>query len=58
MKSNETLQEKFTQICDSCHQTAKEIIPKPLNNEEIEKLSKQQGKLKNDVKSTKKSKEQ
>ena len=62
-KENETPQEKWTRICDACHQAAKEIIPKPMkngrkNNEEIEKLSKQQQKLKNDLESTKNSKEQ
>ena len=62
-KENETPQEKWTRICDACHQAAKEIIPIPMkngrkNNEEIEKLSKQQQKLKNDLESTKNSKEQ
>ena len=62
-KENETPPEKWTRICDACHQAAKEIILKPMkngrkNNEEIEKLSKQQQKLKNDMESTKNSNEQ
>ena len=59
----ETPQEQWTRICDACHQAANEIFRKLIkngrkNNEEIEKLSEQQQMRRNDMESTKHSKEQ
>ena len=56
-KKDETPQDKWTRICQACHEAAETTIPKPdkrgnFDIKEIEELSSKQKKLKNDIEST------